>query len=233
MNIGSLIVEVTRKCNISCQHCLRGEAVNMNMKKEYVDTLLSQVDNINSLVFSGGEPTLNLPLMEYFLEVCKHRRIDIGFFYIATNGKKITKRFIMFCLDLFNYCSEKDECSVQISNDMFHRDECDYDIKLLEGLKFFSKKFEKDGYDYNNWSSLKTEGRMENRMRRENKPIVIDENCINPEYFENDVDVYLNCKGEIINGCDWSYKSQKEHKLCDVGELSKYYQELIDEQVCS
>lgn len=231
MEISSLIVEVTRKCNISCDHCLRGDAMSMNMKKEYIDTLLSQVDYIGSLVFTGGEPTLNIPIMEYFLEQCKNRGINIGFFYIATNGKKITKQFVMFCLSLYNYCSDKENCSVQVSNDMFHNEECNYDISLLEGLKFFSKKFEKDNYDYHNWTSLKTEGRMENRLRRENKPIVIDEDRITDEEFANEIDVYLNCKGEIINGCDWSYKSQKEHKLCDVGELSKYYEELQEEQL--
>lgn len=230
MNIRSLIVEVTRKCNIACDHCLRGDAVNMNMKKEYVDSLLSQVDEIGSVVFTGGEPTLNLRLMEYFLEQCKERRISIQSFYIATNGKKITKQFVMFCLDMFNYCSEKEECGVQVSNDIFHRDECDYDISMLEGLKFFSKKNEKDNYNYGNGAFLKSEGRREN-SKYENKPIVIDEDRITADDLENECDVYLNCKGEIINGCDWSYKSQNEHKLCDVGELSKYYEELQEEQL--
>ena len=93
------------------------------MKKEYIDTLLSQVGYINSLVFTGGEPTLNVPIMEYFLEQCEKRGINIGFFYIATNGKKITKQFIMFCLSLYKYCSDKENCSVQVSNDMNEKDE--------------------------------------------------------------------------------------------------------------
>ena len=54
MNIRNLIVEVTRKCNMYCDHCLRGEPINVNMKKEYIDLLLDQVDNIGSVVFTGG-----------------------------------------------------------------------------------------------------------------------------------------------------------------------------------
>lgn len=230
MDISNLIVEVTRKCNISCDHCLRGEVMNMNLKKEYVDTLLNQIDSIGSLCFTGGEPTLNLPIMEYFLEQCKARGIDIANFYIVSNGKKITEKFVMFCMRMYSYCVEKDQCSVQISNDYYHQVECSYDISLLNGLSFFSKKNEKDNYNYGNDSFLKTEGRREGKK---NKPIVIDEERITVNEFESEVEVYLNCKGEIINGCDWSYINQKKHKLCDVGKLSEYYQELINEEVYS
>jgi len=230
MKIGNLIVEVTRKCNIYCDHCLRGEPMNVNMKKEYIDSLLNQVDSIGSVCFSGGEPTLNLSIMEYFLDQCKDRRIDIGSFYIVTNGKNVAVNFVSFLLKLYSYCDDKESCSVQVSNDYYHKIECTYDISMLEGLKFFSKKYGKDGYDYDNDTFLKTEGRREGKK---NKPIVIDEKRITVNEFEDEVEVYLNCKGEIINGCDWSYTNQKLHKLCDVGELSNYYQELIDSEVYS
>jgi hypothetical protein len=47
---------------------------------------------------------------------------------------------------------------------------------------------------------------------------------------EGVIDFYLNCKGEIINGCDWSYSSQRKHKICDVADLGSY-KETIPETI--
>lgn len=224
MNIRDMIIEVTRKCNIQCDHCLRGDAVNLNMKKEYIDSLLDQVTGFGGIVFTGGEPSLNVPIMEYFLEECKQRNIPIDYFYIATNGVNVSEQFVIFCLKLYSYCYEKDSCRVDLSNDEFHGYESGYDIELLSGLSFFGKKFEKDDYNYMGGAGLINEGRSA-KKRGAHDPIVIDDN-MTLEEFENECEVYLNCKGEIINGCNWSYKNQKLHKLCDVGELSTYYEKL-------
>lgn len=229
MNINNLIVEVTRKCNLYCDHCLRGDAMNMNLKKEYIDSLLSQVDSIGNLCFTGGEPSLNVPIMEYFLEQCKNRRISIEYFYIATNGVNVPESFILFCLKLYSYCDSKENCLVHLSNDRYHMDEADFNLDLLQGLSFFGRKFAKDNWDYYNGSGLIGEGRSSNNQHA-HEPITIDDD-MTLEDFENDCEVYLNCKGEIINGCNWSYKSQKEHKLCDVDSLSTYYKWLHEEIV--
>lgn len=167
--------------------------------------------------------------MEYFLEQCKNRRILIGNFYIATNAVKITESFVMFTLRLFAYCDEKEYCQVHVSNDIYHMDLTDFDLELLEGLKFFGKKFAKDRDNYSNGVSLINEGRSQNN-RHAHKVYSIDDE-MTAEEFTDECEVYLNCKGEIINGCNWSYSSQKKHKLCDVGEMSKYYEELQEAQL--
>lgn len=57
LNIYNLVLEVTRRCNMCCAHCLRGEAQNMDMQKETIDKLLDQTDSISMVTFSGGEPS--------------------------------------------------------------------------------------------------------------------------------------------------------------------------------
>ena len=42
----SLAVEVTRRCNMHCAHCLRGEAENKDISYEVMDALLRHVDGI-------------------------------------------------------------------------------------------------------------------------------------------------------------------------------------------
>lgn len=231
MNLSNLIVEVTRKCNLYCDHCLRGDAMAMNIKKEYIDSILSQVDSIGSVCFTGGEPSLNVPAMEYFLEQCKGRRISIEFFYIATNGVNVPESFVIFCLKLYSYCDNKEACRVDVSNDRYHMDIADYNLDLLQGLSFFGKKFEKDYFNYANGASLISEGRSSNTRGAHEPYDSIEINS--PNEFTDECEVYLNCKGEIINGCNWSFQSQKKHKICNVGELTEYYQKLIDAEVYS
>lgn len=227
MNINNLVIEVTRKCNMSCFHCLRGEAINVNMKKEYIDTLIEQIGfsgYINSVVFTGGEPTLNVPIMEYFLYKCKLHRIGVGFFYLATNGLKVKEDFVMFCLRMYAYCDEKDTCGINISNDQPHQCEGDFNDELLKGLSFFTKKFTKDNWNYNNGESYIKQGRSTEGHEPRGVDIIEDSNDW------EDAQIYLNCKGEIICGCDWSYINQSKHKICDVGDLRVIYEGLYQHE---
>ena len=52
--IENLCVEVTRKCNMKCAHCLRGDAQNMDINTCYIDTLLENVSGIGSITFTGA-----------------------------------------------------------------------------------------------------------------------------------------------------------------------------------
>jgi hypothetical protein len=220
MEIQNLIIEVTRKCNIKCDHCLRGEPINSNLKQEYIDSLLDQVTYINHVTFTGGEPSLNVPIMDYFLTEVKQRGIGISCFYIATNGINIPESFILFCLKMYSYCEDKESCSVDVSNDEFHSYEGSYNDELLRGLSFFRKRWDKDGFNYYGGSSLIKEG----RSTQGRKPFTHSIDGV--DSFEES-EIYLNCKGEIINGCDWSYKNQKKYKLCNVGELTEFYERLL------
>ena len=223
MQIPNLIIEVTRKCNMSCEHCLRGDAKNLNIDHKYIDSLLEQVEEIGNVTFSGGEPSLNLETLEYFLSEVKRLHIYVDFFYIATNGLVVSEEFVMFCLKMYSYCGMKEDCRVDVSNDMYHAQEGDFDLDLLSGLSFFGRKFENDGYNYRYGkdSMLVNEGRSS------------DGNGHNVTVYDiesmddfNGATIYLNCKGEIINGCDWSYVSQSKYKLCDVSELTGFFEKI-------
>ena len=44
---------------MQCAHCMRGEAQNKNLLPDAVDFLFERVNQINTIVPTGGEPTLN------------------------------------------------------------------------------------------------------------------------------------------------------------------------------
>ena len=54
-----LSIEITRRCNLACQHCMRGEAENLDMSNEVIDQLLDRTSEIGYLGITGGEPLLN------------------------------------------------------------------------------------------------------------------------------------------------------------------------------
>lgn len=55
-----LTIELTRRCNMCCSHCLRGDAQDKSMHIAHIDALLDQTQVIGHLHFAGGEPTLEI-----------------------------------------------------------------------------------------------------------------------------------------------------------------------------
>jgi len=228
MNISNLIVEVTRKCNMACDHCLRGNAQNADIDFQYIDSLLSQLSYICTVTFTGGEPSLNVKAIDYFLMIAKKLGVGIGGFYIATNGMTIKEEFVMACLRLYSYCDEKEMCLVDISNDQYHAAEGAYDTELLDGLSFIHRKYEKERYNFNHNQALIMEGRAKENFTDAGRKPDKKQKIETVDDF-NDTEIYLNVHGDIINGCDWSYTSQKKNKLCFVSSLKSYYETLTEE----
>lgn len=220
LTINSLIIETTRKCNLRCSHCLRGSIQNVNIDKRYIRTLLKQVDTIGNVTFTGGEPSLNVEALEYFVKVAKELKIDIGTFYIVTNGKNIKIDFIIAVLKLYDICWDKENCSLQVSNDLYHREHAEYDDSLLQGLAFYTKRNANDNATYN----LINEGRAKKLSGARFYDFTAEINV--KEDFE-EIEFYLNVNGQIINGCNWSYTNQKKYVIVEnVKDITKFYENL-------
>ncbi len=63
-----LAIEVTRRCNMQCSHCMRGHAENHTISKEVVDRLLDEVSVVGRLLLTGGEPFLEPEMMDYIFD---------------------------------------------------------------------------------------------------------------------------------------------------------------------
>lgn len=104
MRIDSLVIEVTRKCNAKCKHCLRGPAQNINIETEYIDKLLDEVNEIGTITFSGGEPSLNIEAIRHTFNEIVKRDIYVGSVFIATNAMKYSLGLVRVMNDWFQYC---------------------------------------------------------------------------------------------------------------------------------
>lgn len=104
LEIYSLILEITRQCNMSCDHCLRGDAQNVDMESETIEHALNDIGNITTISFTGGEPSLNTELIKNTREYCKRKSIPVSQVFIATNGKQISREFMDECDAWHEYC---------------------------------------------------------------------------------------------------------------------------------
>ena len=130
-------IELTRRCNMKCRQCLRGEAQDVDIDHRYIDALLDQTQLIGRLFLTGGEPALMLDTIEYIAnELCK-RGIPLLNLELYTNGLIYSTRFIeiikrfkkiinVSCINCFaddsNYQpkEETSRCVVGVSLDRYH-----------------------------------------------------------------------------------------------------------------
>lgn len=62
-SVSNVVIEITRRCNMCCAHCLRGDAENIDIQERYIDAFLDSFEKgacISYIVFSGGEISLNI-----------------------------------------------------------------------------------------------------------------------------------------------------------------------------
>lgn len=127
-----LSIEMTRRCNLNCDFCSRGDSQNLDISKEIIDKTLDEVTDmyIHMLQIYGGEPTLAPELFEYLVERIIDTHTQIGYVIFYTNGIIKDKRFLESLKKLLDYV-------VSIS----------YELKNY--IDFFNTKSSKT-YKYNN-----------------------------------------------------------------------------------
>lgn len=215
-----LVIEVTRKCNMGCAHCLRGDAQNMNIDYAYIDALIKDLTGIGNITFSGGEPSLNVSAIEYTLTRCQELGIPVGSFYVVTNGKTNTLPLAIACLKWYAYCEDHDEgmCGLCISKDMFHDDINPENEAILRGLSFFN---EDKSTDFNRVQII-NEGRAIElsgfkKVLQEDRHSEFSYDDWSDDECRIESLVYLSANGDIKTDCDVAYDNDEY----TIGNLSK------------
>lgn len=217
--IQELILEVTRRCNMSCAHCLRGDAQALNMSKEIIDKVLDSVESIGSVLFTGGEPSLNLEAIRYFFTKAEELEKLPYSFYIVTNGKEKQEALAIELLKWYPKMEEKDMCGVALSLDDYHDPLYDDpENHILRGLAFYREDKEWNGKEV----ALVKDGRAQNLTD------VTFKNWTESEQINEDDGViemlYVAANGNLIGSCDMSYEhidSLSEYTVGDLPHLLK------------
>ena len=103
--IKNLCIEITRRCNMCCAHCMRGDAEPVDIPLKHISNLLRHVRHIHHFNITGGEPSLNVRAIRHILDRVRAYGITVNDFYIVTNGSATSRseEFIEACAALYEY----------------------------------------------------------------------------------------------------------------------------------
>ena len=222
--IKNLCIEVTRRCNMSCAHCMRGDAEYVDIPLKHISTLLRHVKYIHHFNITGGEPSLNVRAIRHILSRVRAYGITVNDFYIVTNGSATSRsaEFIKACAALYEYQEEKEQDSghmLEMSDDRFHdAAERAATLAALSPYPFFGVRGQAESI------FLFREGRSKEGFPNPVHKIYLTE--------ENYVygDLCLNAEGMILSNGDLSYARQREYALCTCGKLMQYLRKTQEER---
>ena len=211
-----------------CDHCLRGDSQSLMMSAETIDLALDMFQEIRSLTFTGGEPTLNISAMRYAFNQIKENGIPLGSFFIATNGLENQRELFDLVVDMYGYCYEQEMCEVTVSRDIYHAN--NEGGSILEVLKCCTDS--KHNGDYNGGKSLIKMGRAEGIKGSCSRPITkkLDLDYCSTETMEYGGLLYVSCKGDLLADCDLSYDKidDPEYQLGKLENIWKFLKRIGD-----
>lgn len=129
----NLVLEITKKCNLRCAHCLRGNPKNEEINLDLLPKIFNKNTIIQNLELTGGEIFLNPKLLNNILDYIINSGVTIINLSIITNGTCYTKEidnmlkkfdlYLQKCqLISFNRLLE-DTIGIELSIDKYHQDE--------------------------------------------------------------------------------------------------------------
>lgn len=219
MRLGQLIIEVTRRCNTHCAHCLRGDPQKMDINNVTIDKILEGVEYIDTITFTGGEPTLAVNRIRFIADRIMQKGIGLGNFYVITNGIEASMDLVKVLIDLYAYADSNEVSGLCISGDQYHTEVIDSTEdarRLYSALSFFHPEARKGKIKD---AGLIAEGRAKGWGGRQ---ALLNSMCLGMDDDGKieviDGEVYVNVKGDVIPSCDLSYETQDEEKVGSVHE---------------
>ncbi len=227
--IYNVIVEITRRCNLKCDHCLRGDAQNLDMSDEVMEKLLKQINQITHLFFTGGEPFLVPERLKRFLQICKEKNVKIDEISLTTNGTIWSDEILNIMKDYYTYCFKELGASyIGVSNTVYHK-------RLRGKVKPYYKFTDiceiiiEEQDEYNTYY-------MDGRAKNFDKLGYEEIKQCDEEYhiYDNEIHggkLYVNVLGQIVSKSNLSYVSQCNNIICTVND--DIINELINSKYCS
>jgi len=203
-----VMFEITRFCNMTCPHCIRGDSQRLRIKKDYINATLEQFENIGTIMFTGGEPALAVDLINYTREACQHYNIEVMNFWMATNGTVATPKFFSAISNWVNYCSDNEISGLRVSLDEYH-DKIDNQYKFEEFIEYnlpddtgIEIYLELDGAPHREF--LIGDGRAVDNYYTTRK---VEHGIHLQDNGSIEGSLYINAKGFVLTTCDISYET--------------------------
>lgn len=234
-----LMFEVTRKCNMNCPHCMRGEPQNVSITKKVVDATLDEIGALNRLFLTGGEPFLEPEMIDYIVDGVIKRKIPVFQFGVTTNGiiknpqiansiNKITQYIADNCADNMDKKQLRMIGKITVSCDDYHDP-----VDIVDTMKFYrkylnnhsvivrEKPYKEDEIEY-----ILFMGRAKNLILKPNKRFRYKVAPFRLSFLRNakgedvgiETTIQIGADGKILAGEDCSYEQQDKRNYGNVLE---------------
>ncbi len=151
MEIEKLYLEVTRMCNLECEHCLRGSSEKLFMSPETILNILKDVKKVNKLLITGGEPLLAIRQLRLIIELIRKGNIEVNTIMLITNSTIMSENV----LDVLRGLSSVSKLNLKLSYDMFHNIELKR-LNLQEKRRTIAKVL-KEEFGAEDYGSIETD----------------------------------------------------------------------------
>ncbi len=86
--INTISFEITRRCNLNCKWCSKGDPQNLDISKEIIDKTLDEIQYyyINCIRITGGEPFLKPEIIEYLIGKIIEKKIKVKMLHMISNA---------------------------------------------------------------------------------------------------------------------------------------------------
>lgn len=236
--IDQLVVEVTRRCNLRCAHCLRRDARDVDLDERHVRTLLAQTAAIYSVTFTGGEPSLAVPVMRRFYELAAENGTVPSSFYVVTNGIENQLDLATCCLEMYAASDDREICGVALSVDDYHDVSRQDDV--VRGLSFYRDDKEK----FYSLRTMRNEPRLGHADewvipagRARDNDLGFAEFSPRKNFSVDECDdnllvdmLYLACDGRVYPDCDLSYDAMDESPGIPVEDAASALLDTLDRE---
>lgn len=228
--VRDLCIEVTRRCNMNCAHCMRGDAMNQDLNPTLLNKLFSHLASASTITPTGGEPSLNPNVLLQIRDAIIKHDVHVEGIYLVTNGKEITDEFLHNFLSLLMATDMEPEISgLALSQDMFH-DKIPYNnkakLRLLSCYREDDKKTD--------WTRVPVLdiGRGSDIVIVSNKDPYRPQNPLNADFaddtFQLEDTLTLTVDGYLLPYGDYSYEEVENLAICNVNDRG-WYKQLIAE----
>lgn len=246
-----LIIEVTRRCNMHCAHCLRGDTEDQDVSFKVIDNTLKHFDSIGTISFTGGEPSLNIQAIKHALTYCKKHRIQVDSFFIATNGLENMDNLIKVCdkwydYTLFSSCKPRQGQTIKhkeikalvemldntrtyevtsalaLSSDPYHSPIPLENLYKLMSRRYFSN-IKINDFEY----GVQARGRGQNLAKSSYRDPITELEFNDEDSIEL---IYVTFDGEVLADCDMAFVDMDDISLGNVSN-PKVFEEIYERQV--
>jgi MoaA/NifB/PqqE/SkfB family radical SAM enzyme len=225
-----IMLELTRRCDMQCSHCLRGDAQGVDMTALMVRTILDKLgSNCDKIDFGGGEAILKPSLIKQFTQELHWSGISTEYLepmWIVSNGKRLWENE-----EAYEEPSELAEALIKlswhlpitlaISTDKYHPDGAERRYHHAEELFDMHPDIGVCKHGPSDYSGLVGMG----RAKGNGKEVEI--------FFDEDDSrlLYVSLNGDIYPSCDLSYKFMDDFKdtaLCFGNVMTNTYDEIME-----